>query len=360
MAMASPTAASPPTAPAPRPKSASAPSRRAAAVGAAALGAAALAAAARPRRAAAAAARAVGAAAAAALAGAEPAAAHAAAAAGLPAVAAAAAVGPERYYAQREPPDTETDKNLGDPNNPENQVHSYWVKFTILVPNDYSLLEEQTDAAFGHSVFQGVLKDQPKFQDDVVVPDAIEQDYDNENVYGYVLDADDDNHKSDHQDEEMIVGQPENGNGGLVALPKGHGGAPNYPSIWTPGTGALWTKYPPGGAGTELHYAFDWQPSEAERQLMREKLWEVAPDPTRTSEPEGAAGRLAQYIDPRTINRVAKLKLTSPPNSASTDPRYGPPTRPRGIRFRTRSPTTRPSTTIWSRSCSSARPTAPT
>ena len=35
----------------------------------------------------------------------------------------------------------------------------------------------------------------------------------------------------------MIVGQPENGNGGIVALPEQ--GLADYPSIWTPGTGAL-------------------------------------------------------------------------------------------------------------------------
>ena len=239
-----------------------------------------------------------------------------------------------RYYKQRLPPDTSEDKSLGDPNNPEDQLYSYWVEFSVLVPNDYSRLEKQTDKSQGHSVFQGVLKDQPPFQDDTVDPNAasIFQDDDGNDVYGYVLDATDENHKSDHQNEEMIVGRPENGNGGLVSLPKGHGGAPNYPSIWAPGTGALWTKFPPGGTGTEQHDATDWQPSEAERQLMKEVLDDVLRDPTRPPGtghgPEGAAGPLGQYIDPRTVNRVAKITLTHPPNSGSTDPRYGPDSPP--------------------------------
>ena len=55
---------------------------------------------------------------------------------------------------------------------------------------------------------------------------------------------------------------------------------------------------------------------------MRQKLWEVTPDPTRTTGDgaEGPAGPLAQYIDPRTVNRVVKVKLTSPPNPNAANP----------------------------------------
>ena len=167
----------------------------------------------------------------------------------------------------------------------------------------------------GDPVFQYVLKDDPSKLDDQIDPDGAGGNH-------YIEDTNDVNDKFDHEDQEMIVGRPENGNGGVVVLPKGHGGAPNYPSVWAPGTGALWTKYPTGGAGQEQDDITDWQPSEAERQLMRQKLWEVTPDPTRTTGDgaEGPAGPLAQYIDPRTVNRVAKLKLTSPPNPNAANP----------------------------------------
>lgn len=183
------------------------------------------------------------------------------------------------------------------------------------MPNDYSLLEKQQDVSQGDSVFQYVLKDNPSKLDDQIDPDGAGGDH-------YIEDTNDENDKYDHEDQEMIVGRPENGNGGIVVLPKGHGGAPNYPSVWAPGTGALWTKYPPGGAGQEQDDVTDWQPSEAERQLLSQKLWEVTPDPTRTTGDgaEGPAGPLAQYIDPRTVNRVAKLKLTSPPNPNAANP----------------------------------------
>ena len=93
-------------------------------------------------------------------------------------------------------------------------------------------MEHLHDAAFGHSVFQGVLRDDPQYKDGVIDP-ATSVHYENDGADGA---TDDLNHKPDHQAEEMIVGTPENGNGGLVVLPKGHGGAPNYPSVWAPGT----------------------------------------------------------------------------------------------------------------------------
>ena len=235
---------------------------------------------------------------------------------------------PAGYYKQREPPDTATDKGLGDTaDSPENQVWSFWVH-TLLVPNDYSLLEEQTDVSQGDSVFQYVLKDDPAKLDDQIDPDGAGGDL-------YLDDTTDVNHKPDHQSEEMIAGRPENGNGGIVALPPGAGGLKDYPSVWTPGTGTVWNRYPPSGSASGD--ATDWQPAEGERQLLKQKLDSVTRDPTdptavgTADRPFGPNGlnRLGQYIDPRTVNRVVSIELTHPPNSGSTDPRFPPlPTPP--------------------------------
>ena len=231
-------------------------------------------------------------------------------------------VAPRRYYyKQREPPDTATDKGLGDTaDNPENQVWSFWVRFTLLLPNDYSLLEEQTDASQGHSVFQYVLKDDPTKLDDRIDPDGAGGNH-------YIEDTTDVNHKPDHEDQEMIVGRPENGNGGIVALPPGAGGLKDYPSVWTPGTGTIWNRFPPDGSASGD--ATDWAPTEAERQLLKEKLEGVMRDPSDPTavgpaRPYGPNGlnELAQYIDPRTVNRVVSIELTHPPKTGDTDPRY--------------------------------------
>jgi hypothetical protein len=216
------------------------------------------------------------------------------------------------------------------------------VRFTLLVPNDYSLLEEQTGVSQGDSVFQHVVKDRPDQLDDLIDPDEPGAD----SAFGtdddfYVPDGADGNdgsdgndvdvnHKPDHESEEMIVGRPENGNGGLVALPPGAGGLKDYPSVWTPGTGTVWNRYPPGGSASGD--ATDWQPAEGERQLLKQKLEAVTRDPAdptavgTADRPFGPNGlnELAQYIDPRTVNRVVSIQLTHPPNSGGTDPRYPP------------------------------------
>jgi len=204
------------------------------------------------------------------------------------------------------------------------------VRFTLLVPNDYSLLEEQTGVSKGDSVFQYVLKDDPSKLDDQIDPDDPGADgaFDTEDDF-YIPDTTDINHKPDHESEEMIAGRPENGNGGLVALPPGAGGLKDYPSVWTPGTGTVWNRYPPGGASAASGDATDWQPAEGERQLLKQTLESVTRDPTdpaagTADRPFGPDGlnRLGQYIDPRTVNRVVSIELTHPPNSAGTDPRY--------------------------------------
>ena len=168
-----------------------------------------------------------------------------------------------------------------------------------------------------------MLKDDPTKLDDRIDPDGAGGDH-------YLDDTADVNHKPDHESQEMIAGRPENGNGGLVALPPGAGGLKDYPSVWTPGTGTVWNRYPSDGV---LHLdATDWQPAEGERQLLKQKLEAVTRDPAdptavgTADRPFGPNGlnELAQYIDPRTVNRVVSIQLTHPPNSGGTDPRYPP------------------------------------
>ena len=176
--------------------------------------------------------------------------------------------------------------------NPDDQVWSFWVEYTLLVPMTYSLIEKQTTSQQGDSVFLNILKDFPGKKDDV-------------NTQGnYEDDTNDVNHKPDHDNQEMIVGQPENGNGGIVFFPPGEGGATGTPVVWTPGTGTTWTRTDPL---TYPDTVDSWTPSEGERQLLEEELKDIM-----HVDGNDVAGRLMRHFDPETINRVVRVELTHP------------------------------------------------
>ena len=237
---------------------------------------------------------------------------------------------PAYYHKERLEPDVPEDKTIGNlPEVPdlgdlngdgvadEDEVWSMWVEFTLLVPATYSRIDLQKNDADvsprGDSVFLQVQEDDPRYLDDVV--DADRTNTADTGFERYETDTNDVNHHSDHGDEEMIVGQPDNGNGGIVFFPPGGGGTDNHPVVWVPGAGTTWTRYPPGCGTpcTATGTATDWSPSEAERQLFKETLKDTMRDPAGTNDP---AGSLAQYMDPSKVNKVVKVTLTRPPTTA--------------------------------------------
>ena len=153
----------------------------------------------------------------------------------------------------------------------DDEFHSYWIQFQILVPDTYSLMEEHESSQQGESVFQG-LEDTPS--------DGIRDD----------LDA------PAHDAEEDTTGAQGDG-GGTVALPPGRG-TPGGTSddrkvvVYVPGTDTAITYTP--STGTVSHV------NEGTPQLTDTTTRDTL-DPTNRDEQTGTTG---QAVDPDTINKV--------------------------------------------------------
>ena len=170
-----------------------------------------------------------------------------------------------RRYKSR-PLDGNLDAGTGD-----DEFHSYWVEFQILVPNTYSLMEEHESSQQGPSVFQGMEK---------TPSDGIR----------------DDLHDPAHDAEEDTVGANGDG-GGTVALPPGVARPDGLTDmdrvvLFVPGTDTAITYDPSTGTSSHIN--------EGTPQLTDTTTKETLLDVNK----DRLTGKTGQTIDPDTINKV--------------------------------------------------------
>ena len=155
----------------------------------------------------------------------------------------------------------------------DDEFHSYWIQFQILVPNTYSLLEEHESCQQGESVFQGVK--------DTLTNGGVRDDLDDPT----------------HDAEEDTTGAQGDG-GGTVVLPRGRGTPDGIldPStkvvVYVPGTDTAITYDPEGETFTHVN--------EGTPQLTDTTTKATLSDTNKDLN----VGKTGQTIDPNTINKV--------------------------------------------------------